>query len=275
MTTIAAWISRGNGTSLFIASDSRYTWNGCVGAKWDCGRKIFGAPPFPDLLAFCGDAVFCSTVIANAAAVLARGKNDKNFKDFAGRAYFLSEIASSALDNYPFPNAHLSKILHATNCAGRIEMRVLTIENGKLMGESMDPKGVEGRQSSFVGAFGSGAVKLKKRLNEASPKLIASQPSKGSNEPFQPWAAWQALVAVTRDGAADPLTGGPVQAMSVDHRGHVVDVGVFDGGGFNLAGAKISNPQFYSGVEWRDSAYNYVRPEDGRPLGKRIYSYVF
>jgi hypothetical protein len=67
MTLLAAWVgvdSKENGPkvcSLYIATDSRLTWN--QGTRYDMGAKIFGMKNHPDIFGFCGDVLFPTIIL--------------------------------------------------------------------------------------------------------------------------------------------------------------------------------------------------------------------
>lgn len=67
MTLIISWIGvddKKDGkeiSSIYIASDSRYTWGNSE--KFDNGIKVFGSTKFPEIFGFCGDVLFPSTIL--------------------------------------------------------------------------------------------------------------------------------------------------------------------------------------------------------------------
>ena len=67
MTLIVSWIGvddKKDGkeiSSIYIASDSRYTWGNSE--KFDNGIKVFGSTKFPEIFGFCGDVLFPSTIL--------------------------------------------------------------------------------------------------------------------------------------------------------------------------------------------------------------------
>ena len=66
MTSLIAWMGGNRGiNSVYLASDSRISW-GSSGSPlvWDCGRKLFAARSYPEILGYCGDVLFPSQVLA-------------------------------------------------------------------------------------------------------------------------------------------------------------------------------------------------------------------
>ena len=60
MTLLVGWVAvdkeNKQTTSLYIASDSRLSWD--KQSKYDCGKKILALKNSPDLIAYCGDVLF-------------------------------------------------------------------------------------------------------------------------------------------------------------------------------------------------------------------------
>ncbi|MEP2508894.1 MAG: hypothetical protein ABJH72_06030 [Reichenbachiella sp.] len=62
MTLIISWIGvddKKDGkeiSSIYIASDSRYTWG--KAKRYDYGLKVFGSSKHPEIFGFCGDVLF-------------------------------------------------------------------------------------------------------------------------------------------------------------------------------------------------------------------------
>jgi hypothetical protein len=70
MTTLVTWVgvdSRGP-ASLYLASDSRFTWQ--PGASWDFGCKLFTARRHPEILGYCGDVLFSSHALGQAVQLI-------------------------------------------------------------------------------------------------------------------------------------------------------------------------------------------------------------
>src|SRR5680860_817318 len=67
MTLIISWVGVDDNkegkkpASLYIASDSRYSWGNS--AKYDYGIKVFGSSRFPEIFGFCGDVLIPSIIL--------------------------------------------------------------------------------------------------------------------------------------------------------------------------------------------------------------------
>jgi hypothetical protein len=63
MTLLVCWagIDPHGTSSMYIASDSRISWNGST--YFDAGRKVFAFTRWPDILGYCGDVLFPSIAL--------------------------------------------------------------------------------------------------------------------------------------------------------------------------------------------------------------------
>ncbi len=63
MTLLLSWIGKDSRkiSSAYIASDSRFSWGKTE--KYDYGRKVFALQNSPDILGYCGDVLYPSTIL--------------------------------------------------------------------------------------------------------------------------------------------------------------------------------------------------------------------
>lgn len=62
MTMAVGWVAvdQRSPASVYIASDSRFTWGELSGPKYDYGRKVFACRNSADIFVYCGDVLFSS-----------------------------------------------------------------------------------------------------------------------------------------------------------------------------------------------------------------------
>jgi hypothetical protein len=65
--------------SLYIASDSRYSWSNS--SSYDYGIKVFGSSRFPDIFGFCGDVSFPSIILRQLISQIDAGIMFSEFDD--------------------------------------------------------------------------------------------------------------------------------------------------------------------------------------------------
>ena len=73
MTTLIGWVGVDSRrpTSLYLASDSRFTWTNDI--TWDSGRKLYASRIQPVVLGYCGDVLFSSQSSAQALELIEGG----------------------------------------------------------------------------------------------------------------------------------------------------------------------------------------------------------
>lgn len=121
MTLLVSWIGvddkkEGKSVaSLYIASDSRYTWG--MKDKYDYGIKVFGSIGFPDIFGFCGDVLFPSIVLGQIIPQIDSGLLFAKEDDCKVKNRKVFDFISSSLNDYPKEQlAGTFTILHGTRC---------------------------------------------------------------------------------------------------------------------------------------------------------------
>ena len=79
MTALVAWLGvdnhppRNPPASLYLASDSRISWDDSLRQTWDSGRKVFAVREGTDLFGYCGDVLFPSLVLGQIVEMIDDG----------------------------------------------------------------------------------------------------------------------------------------------------------------------------------------------------------
>lgn len=99
MTMIVGWVAvdQRSPASAYIASDSRFTWEGLKDSAFEYGRKVFACKNSADIFAYCGDALFSSLALARVAEMADNG--------------LLYEPDSDSNQKYEAINHHLKKLI--------------------------------------------------------------------------------------------------------------------------------------------------------------------
>lgn len=105
MTLIVSWIGvdqkkDGNKVaSLYIASDSRYSWG--KNGKFDYGVKVFGCLKSPEIFGFCGDVLFPSNLINQLITQIDNGLFFTASETSESKFKKVGEFISEAINYYP------------------------------------------------------------------------------------------------------------------------------------------------------------------------------
>jgi hypothetical protein len=105
MTLIVSWIGvdkKKDGdkiSSLYIASDSRYSWE--TYGKYDYGVKVFGCLNSPEIFGFCGDVLFSSNLINQVITQIDNGLFFNEIETKDSKSYKIQQFISEAVKFYP------------------------------------------------------------------------------------------------------------------------------------------------------------------------------
>ncbi len=105
MTLIISWIGvddkkEGKSiSSIYIASDSRYTWGNT--GKYDYGIKVFGSSKHPEIFGFCGDILFPSTILGQLIPQIDNGLLLDDNDNCETKNKKITDYIKSSLDSYP------------------------------------------------------------------------------------------------------------------------------------------------------------------------------
>ncbi|MDB9382401.1 hypothetical protein PN465_09215 [Nodularia spumigena CS-584] len=105
MTLIVSWIgvdkknSLGKVASLYIASDSRYSWGNH--SKYDYGVKVFRCLNSPDIFGFCGDVLFPSNLINQLITQIDNGLFYSELETSFSKSNKVANFITEAIKYYP------------------------------------------------------------------------------------------------------------------------------------------------------------------------------
>ncbi len=137
MTLVISWIGvdqKKTGpsiASIYIASDSRYTWEKL--GKFDYGTKVFGCATKPEIFGFCGDVLFPSVVLHQLIPQIDNGLLFGEVDDGQQKSLKIFNYISTSLKSYP--PQFLGKtftILHATRTNKMFQLYTIKYLNGQL-----------------------------------------------------------------------------------------------------------------------------------------------
>jgi hypothetical protein len=101
MTTLIAWaaIDQNVATAVYVASDSRLTWDDL--SRWDSGRKIFASEKHPEILGYTGDALFCSQVLGQVISFIDTCAPMEKLKTHEEKFAKVRALLERAFSTYP------------------------------------------------------------------------------------------------------------------------------------------------------------------------------
>ncbi|MDF9795375.1 hypothetical protein OKW21_000638 [Catalinimonas alkaloidigena] len=254
MTLLVSWIGvddKKNGksvASLYIASDSRYSW-GKYG-KYDYGIKVFGSTRYPDIFGFCGDVLFPSIVFGQLIPQIDSGLifNDSDIGEIKNKKF--CDFLRTSLESYPKEQlAGSFTILHGTRISKEFKCYKTTYST--LYGL----KNIEIRLPSFstkVCSEGSGK-------NEFDKNFAIWESEKHNNHRTSR-GVYHCLIT-TLNNIKDLQTGGKPQIVGLYRVSNMRLFGIVDNGQKYIYGKESSENIFSSTVEWRNENFERVNPE--------------
>jgi hypothetical protein len=260
MTLIIAWIGvddKKDGketSSIYIASDSRYTWGNAK--QFDYGIKVFGSSKHPEVFGFCGDVLFPSIIFAQIIPQIDNGiliePNDtgetKNKKVF--------EFMKSSFDTYPkeILANNTFTILHATRSEKEFKLFKTTFGNDKILKntEVEIPK-----VSTKIFCGGSGQTEFDKRWEKWNN-------SKHNN--YRTSRAVYHCLSETLKEIKDPRTGGLPQIIGLYRIENMRLFGIVENEKKYIYGKESSQDINSKSIEWRNENFERINPETLRIL---------
>lgn len=262
MTSIVSWVGvdQRQPSSLYIASDSRITWDG--GDPWDHGRKCFASAVRPHIFGYWSDVLFPALSLP---AIMQR--IDEGFfgddRPEIGRSVYESLRALWA--SYPQHQRRSFGVLHGFRVREGMEsdftLTVTTYDaptDRWAFGEAGIPD-----SSSLLQVQGSGGASVRH----------ASAHWERSNSAGTSRAAFSAFTEALRAGT-DPLSGGGPQLVGLYRKGPGRTFGtVFDRRRF-FAGAPVARDSAWNdNVEWRNELFERVSGETAKRVdGAQVHS---
>lgn len=255
MTSIVAWVGvdQRKPASLYIASDSRITWD--QRDRWDHGRKAFASAVRPHIFGYWSDVLFPALALPTVIQQIDDGFLGEDRGDAGQAAY---ERMRALWATYPHAHRRSFGILHGfrTGEGMASEFRLaVTFFDAATDRWSFDPVALPSR-SAFLQIQGSGGTSVR----QAQARWEASDAAGTSR------AAFSAFTDALR-AAEDPLSGGGPQLVGLYRKGSGRTFGTVFGGKRYFAGAPVARDAAWSDtVEWRNELFERVDGVTARRL---------
>ena len=249
MTTLIAWKGYdGNGiSSVYLASDSRFTWGNTMSC--DCGQKIFASKKSPELIGYCGDALFATNIINTLTylideEVIYSRDSSASEKNLAVYSYIVEKFSN-------YPKVMDTTLIHIIKEERRsfsyYEMKYS--HNNKVWSNnevSLDDK------SSLINAYGSGKDSYMRRLSSYINADLVN-----TSRFF-----YMVLCEVLAEGL-DSCSGGSPQ-LSVLYSGNKSHqaIGVIWNNSRFLNGIRIDNDYDNKKIEWFNESFERYKHDE-------------
>lgn len=254
MTLITSWIGvddkkEGKSiASIYIASDSRYTWGNAE--KYDYGIKVFGSTRYPEIFGFCGDVLFPSIVFGQMIPQIDSGLilNDTDSGEIKNRKVF--DFINSSLESYP--KGYLSgtfTLLHATRINKEFKCYKTSYNSNKKL---INKEIILPRFSTKIFSGGSGK-------DEFDANLLIWE-SQRHNDHRTSRGVYHCLVKTLKE-IKDPNTGGLPQIVGLYRNKNSRLFGIIEDEKKYIYGKVSSEDINSTRVEWRNENFERMNPE--------------
>lgn len=256
MTLIVSWVGvddKKEGkkiASIYLASDSRYTWNSTE--KFDLGAKLFGSTKFPEIFGFCGDVLFPSIVLGQIITQIDNKLLIDDIDDAKSKNTKIFNYISSSFEKYPKKVCTNGTfiILHATRVEKKFHLFKISLEkNGLLKNEEILLPSI----STIVYSGGSGKIEFDKNW------LFKWNAEKHNN--FRTSRGAYHCLSQTLKSINDIHTGGLPQIMGLYRNKNSRLFGIIENGKKYIFGKESSEDINYSNIEWRNENFERMNPK--------------
>ena len=252
MTLVISWIGvdqKKNGpsvASIYIASDSRYTWDKL--GKFDYGIKVFGCATKPEIFGFCGDVLFPSIVLHQLIPQIDNGLLFGELDDGAQKNLKIFSYVSTSLKLYPAQFIGKTfTILHATRTGKTFQLYTIKYLNGHLENNPVPLRDY----STTVFSDGTGRA-------EFEDNWKAWEDNRHNN--YRTSRAVYHCLDKTLKEIKDFQTGGLPQVVGLYREGNYRLFGIVDNLKKYIFGKESSEDIASNRIEWRNENFERIDP---------------
>ena len=244
MTTLIAWSgvdSRGP-ASLYFAGDSRFSWSKEEG--WIYGKKLFASKTYPDILAYCGDVIFPSTIINQIVEKIDSGLLYAEENDYKDKNHMIFNSIKLSFENYPVSQRNKFHIIHGCRSGHGMQaifhVFKITYENKHWRNENLEIP----NKSGLIDKIGSGADSMKSWYE----KWQNSDSKRTSRSVFSAFCD-------SVESEDDPYSGGPPQLSGIYRNGNAISFGIIQKGNRYFNGSPVSDFADLKRIEWKNCLF--------------------
>jgi hypothetical protein len=249
MTMLVAWLaadSRGP-ASLYLASDSRITWDGS--GSWDRGRKLFSCRKYPYLFGYVGEAFFPSQVLGQVIerieADLLEASNPEDF------AHQVVSLIQDMLRDRPHAVRGDFRVILAQRYGQRMSSTFHVHDaHFPTTGDPDLERCALPQHSDVVGAWGSGARTFRHHYE----RWASSDIRETSRAMFS--AFCDSLAA-----GGDPLSGAPPQLIGLYRIGAGRPFGLIWEGRRYYCATEVLGEVTTRDVQWHNALFEVCDPQ--------------
>lgn len=243
MTLLLSWVGKDSRkiSSAYIASDSRFSW--ADGQNYDYGKKVFALQNSPDILGFCGDVMYLTTIFSQIVEMDKDGILYPTSASNEARMQIMFEKIKEKFDKYPKDKLQETlEIIHFLRY-GELEFNCYIYSWSRLNGWSCTQTEVP-TESKEVIILGSGSNEFSKKFN----KYLKANNEKTSRALFQ-------CLCHTLLEIEDKQCGGPPQLVGLYNKFNGKNFGIIYNDRRFYLGTEITENTNICNLEWRNKKF--------------------
>jgi hypothetical protein len=248
MTTLISWKANDSSgiASVYLASDSRFSWNSVK--RWDYGQKIYGSRNFPEIVGYCGDVLFATSIINSLIFLIDKEIIYSNVLPSDEKNVIVFDYIKQKFDM--FPDAMDTTIIHVIKDLNKkfsyYEIKYLA-QKHSWVNRKVDLE--QNCETRTIGVYGSGASHFTTKLNNYSKNDL------NGTSRFCYMVFCDTLIE-----GKDKNTGGAPQLIGLyKGRNYSIDIGTIWNEKRYLYGMEVENEFYVENIEWRNQ--NFERYE--------------
>ena len=259
---IAVSIDARGPCALYIATDSRFTWE-TTSKRWDAGQKTFAPVDYPDIFGFCGNAYFPPMALRQMIDLVNAGVIFRPSDTAECRHQRVMEVVRCAIENRAHAPISNFAIFHGARDGELMASRFRAWKTqyasgtGEWTDEELD---LSSERSYLAHLDGSGAT----TISAYAGRWRGTSAEGTSRAAF--WAFCDALYS-KKDG----FSGGPPQLVGIWRKGVARQFGLIWCGKRYLCGVEVPDDARFDSVAWFNQKFERFDGEKIKRLadGKR------
>lgn len=250
MTLIVAWAGfddksrhRRKVSSLYIAADSRISWNGI--SRYDGHQKVFASVKHPEIFGFCGDVTFCNMAISQLITKVDSGILFDS--DEPDKHNIVATEMQQMLEKYPnVSGIDNSEVIYGTRITNQFHFFLFNFRNREVSVSVWPITEEKGREIYFGGSgkdsFNANWIQVdhEKDENHMTTRNVYH------------------CFAKTISQCADPQVGGVPQLVGLYRVGAGRQFGIVRDGSYYFGGQPCRDLTNLNNVEWRNDNFERI-----------------
>lgn len=264
MTLIVAWlgVDTHGPSSAYIASDSRISWGELI--YFDYARKVFAFNSYPDILGYCGDALFPSIVLSQIVELVDSGLLFNRHFSSEQKSVAIMERLYLSFEKYPNDvksiTANVFKVIHVSRDTSGKKFYCNLIKWKSSQGWTHNSIALP-QESDLLFCIGSGSSEFMENY-----KRYRNGPNKATSRNIFHCFCDTLFNIKRKDCGGNPQLVGLYRKPN----SNAIKFGTIIDGKRYFLGAEVDNLSDYNNIPWRNDLFELCDGYTMRRMGNAI-----